>query len=195
MSKRILALSLGALSLLALTPAWADFDDFGWEPGTTRAAVDAGIGGGGDKLVVVQYTDGRTRTIYGGDGAYGDFGVQYNFADAPWSLKTTIGFDYTAVSGDNATVSFNRYPLDVLAIYSAGRSHLGFGLTEHFAPRLDLDGLGPNQDFNSATGVIVQYQYWLFGVRLTGITYKASDCSSGCNVSGNNLSVFFNYTF
>ena len=195
MNKRIVSISLGALSLLALTPAWADFGDYGWEPGTTRATVDAGIGGGGDKLAVVQFSDGRTRTIYAGDGAYGDFGVQYNFADAPWSLKATAGFDYTGVSGDNATVSFNRYPLDFLAIYSTGRNHIGFGLTEHLSPRLDLDGLGPDQDFNSATGVVLQYQYWLFGARLTGITYKASDCSSGCNVSGNSLSVFFNYTF
>lgn len=51
-------------------------------------------------------------------------------------------------------------------------------------------------DFSSATGVILQYQYWLFGARLTGINYKPSGgCSSGCTIKGNSLSLFFNYVF
>ena len=196
MNKGPLAASLGALSLIVLTPAHADWSDYGWEPGTTRAAVDAGVGGGGDKLVVVTYSDGGTKTIYAGDGFYADMGVQHNFADSAWSLKATAGFDDAAAAGSNATVSFNRYPLDLLAIYSAGRSHIGFGLTEHLSPRLDNDGLQPNVDYDNATGVVLQYQYWLFGARLTGINYKVSGCNSGCSsVSGNSLSVFFNYTF
>lgn len=196
MTKGILAALTGTFCLLALSPARADLGDYGWEPGTTRMAVDSGIGGGGDKLVTVQYSNGDTKTIYAGDGLYGDLGVQHNFADSAWSIKATAGFDYAAASGSNATVSFERYPLDLLAIYTIGRSHIGFGLTEHFAPRLDLDGLGPNVDFSSATGVILQYQYWLFGARLTGINYKLSGgCSSGCTIKGNSLSLFFNYVF
>lgn len=196
MTKGNLAALTGALCLLTLSSARADVGDYGWEPGSTRMTVDGGIGGGGDKLVTVQYNNGDTKTIYAGDGAYGDIGVQHNFADSDWSLKATAGFDYAAASGSNATVSFNRYPLDLLAIYSIGRSHIGLGLTEHLSPRLDLDGLGPNADFDNATGVVLQYQYWLFGARLTGISYKASSgCSSGCTINGNSLSVFFNYTF
>ena len=196
MTKGILAASLGALSLIALTPAYADWSDYGWEPGTTRAAVDAGVGAGGDKLVTVVYSNGDTKTIYAGDGVYADFGVQHNFEGSNWSLKASAGFDYAAASGSNATVSFNRYPLDLLAIYTIGRNHIGFGLTEHTSPRLDLDGLGPNVDFANATGVVLQYQYWLFGARYTGINYKVSNCPTGCSsVSGNSLSFFFNYTF
>lgn len=195
MTQGTLAALTGALCLLALTPARADFGDYGWAPGSTRMAVDSGIGGGGDKLVTVTYTNGDTRTLYAGDGLYADLGVQHNFADSDWSLKASVGFDYTAASGSNATVSFNRYPLDLLAIYSIGRSHIGFGLTEHLSPRLDLDGLGPNTDFDAAAGVVLQYQYWLFGVRLTGISYKASGCSSGCSINGNSLSLYFNYVF
>src|SRR5579859_3632783 len=118
MNKGILAALTGSLCLLALSPARADLGDYGWEPGTTRMALDAGIGGGGDKLVTVQYTNGDTKTIYAGNGLYTDLGAQHNFADSAWSIKGTAGFDYTAASGSNATVSFNRYPLDLLAIYS-----------------------------------------------------------------------------
>ena len=195
MLKGTLAALTGALCLLALNSALA-FGDEGYTPGTTKMTVDGGFSGGGDKLATVIYTNGDTRSIYAGDGLFGDFGVQHNFADTDWSLKGTLGFDYWAVTASNATTTFARYPLDVLAIYNIGRSHIGFGVTEHFSPRLDLDGFGPNQSFDNATGVILQYQYWMFGVRLTSIRYKVSGgCIGDCSVSGNSLGAFFNFTF
>ena len=180
MLKGTLAALTGALCLLALNSALA-FGDEGYTPGTTKMTVDGGFSGGGDKLATVIYTNGDTRSIYAGDGLFGDFGVQHNFADTDWSLKGTLGFDYWAVTASNATTTFVRYPLDVLAIYNIGRSHIGFG---------------PNQSFDNATGVILQYQYWMFGVRLTSIRYKVSGgCIGDCSVSGNSLGAFFNFTF
>lgn len=196
MLKGTLAALMGALCLLAFNSAQA-FGDDGYTPGTTRLTLDAGLSGGGDKLATVFYTNGDTQSIYAGDGLFADFGVQRNLADTDWSLKATLGFDDWAVSASNATTTFDRYPLDLLAIYNIGRNHIGFGVTEHFSPRLDLDGYGPNVSFNNATGVMLQYQYWLFGLRLTSIRYTASgNCNGGCGtVSGNSLGVFFNYTF
>ncbi len=195
MQKGILTALTGALCLLAFSPAQA-FDDDGWISGTTHMVVDGGLGFGGDKLVTVVYTNGNTNTIDAGDGLYGDFGVQHNFTDTDWSFKATAGFDSWAASGHHADVTFTRYPVDLLALYTIGYNHIGFGVTEHLSPRLDLDGLGPNANFDAATGAILQYQYWLFGVRYTSIRYKvSSDCTSGCSVDGSNLSVFFNYVF
>jgi hypothetical protein len=195
MQKGILTALTGAICLLAFSPAQA-FDEDGWIPGTTHLVVDAGLGFGGDKLVTVFYTNGDSQSIYAGDGLFGDFGVQHNFTDTDWSFKATVGFDSWAASGHHADVTFTRYPVDALALYTFGYNHIGFGLTEHLAPRLDLDGLGPNADFDPATGVILQYQYWLFGVRVTGIRYKVSDgCTGDCTVNGNSLGFFFNYVF
>jgi hypothetical protein len=195
MTKGTLSALSGALCLLAFTSAQA-FDEDGWIPGTTHMVVDAGLSAGGDKLVTVFYTNGDSQTIYAGDGLFGDFGVQHNLVDTDWSFKATAGFDTWAASGHHADVTFTRYPVDLLALYSIGENHIGFGLTEHLAPRLDLDGLGPNATFDPATGVMVQYQYWLFGARLTSIHYKVSSgCSSGCNIDGSSLSFFFNYVF
>ena len=158
--------------------------------------VDAGLGFGGDKLVTVFYTNGDSQSIYAGDGLFSDFGVQHNFTDTDWSFKATAGFDTWAASGHHSDVTFTRYPVDALALYTFGYNHIGFGLTEHFSPKLDLDGLGPNATFDPATGVVLQYQYWLFGVRLTGIRYKVSNgCASGCTINGNSLGFFFNYVF
>ncbi|MGH8283630.1 MAG: hypothetical protein ACRESE_07260 [Gammaproteobacteria bacterium] len=54
-----------------------------------------------------------------------------------------------------------------------------------------MDGLAPNTDFNNSAGWLLEYRYWLFGVRYTNISYR----SSQGNVNGNSLGLFFNYTF
>lgn len=195
MAKGILLALLGVCSMSFISTAQA-FDDFGYYPGTTRMVVDAGLTLGGDKLVTIQFTNGDTRSIYAGNGIVADFGVQHNFEDSNWSLKTTVGFDYTGVTASNATVSFIRYPVDVLVLYNMGSQHVGFGLTEHLSPELDLDGLGPNVNFNSATGVILQYQWSVVTVRATGIRYTVSDnCTANCTANGGNLGVFFTFAF
>ena len=194
MSKGILTALMGAFCLLTFNTARAFGGDY--TPGTTPMVVDAGLSGGGDKLVTLVYTNGDTNTIYAGDGLFGDFGIQQNFADSHWSIKATAGFDYWAASASNATISFTRYPLDVLALYNIGDSHLGFGLTEHLSPKLNNDGFAPDASFDNATGVMLQYQYWLFGARLTSIRYKlSSGCAANCSFSGNSLSLFFDYAF
>lgn len=195
MTKGILASSICAFSLLVFGSAQADVGDDGWTPGD-HWVMDAGINGGGDTLATINWSDDTTSGIYAGNGLFGDFGMQRNFADTDWSLKATLGFDYNFVSGSNGRITFNRYPLDLLAIYSSGDSHIGFGVTEHFEPRLKLDGFGPNEDFNNATGVMVQYQYWLFGIRATSIRYEiSSGCSANCRRNGSSIGVFFNYPF
>jgi hypothetical protein len=195
MSKGILAALLGVCCLCALDTAQA-FDDFGYYPGTTRMVADAGIAAGGDKLETVVFNNGDTRDIYAGDGLLADFGVQHNFAYSNWSLKATVGFDYRGVNASNANISFTRYPLDLIALYNVGSQHFGFGLTEHLSPELDNDGLAPNVNFNSAAGVILQYQYSMITVRATGIHYTVSgNCPGNCSVNGGNLGVFFTVVF
>jgi|GEM_PF-4486488 len=203
MFKGILAALLGALCFCVLPLAQADD---GFTPGSTHMTVDGGIGAGGDKLATVTFTDGSTQSLYAGNGLFADFGVQHNFAASDWSLKATFGFNVDAVAAKNANTSFTRAPLDVLAIYSHGNNHFGFGLTEHLSPKLDLDGYGPNADFNNATGYILQYQYWLFGIRYTNIKYTvssltfsggsgSSSCFANCSFDGSNVALFFNYVF
>lgn len=195
MSKGILAALIGVASLFAFNTAQA-FNDYGYYGGQTRMAVDVGFTGGGDALATVVYNNGNTQTIYAGDGLLADFGIQHNFAYSDWSLKATVGIDYWSVGSYGTDISFTRYPVDVLMLYNMGRSHIGFGLTEHLSPELDMDGNGPNVNFDNATGVILQYQYAAFTIRATGIHYQVSGgCTSACRVNGGNLGFFFSYAF
>lgn len=195
MTKGILAGLACAFALLAFGSAQADVGDLGWTPGTNHWAIDAGINGGGDTLATIHFSDGTTTGVYAGNGVFGDFGLQRNLTDSPWSLKATLGLDYNFISGSNGRITFNRYPVDLLALYSVDENHFGFGVTEHLRPHLDLDGFGPNQDFNNATGIMLQYQYWLFGVRATSIHYELSGCTADCKRNGSSIGIFFNYAF
>lgn len=183
--------AFSALGLLA--PVAAHADQFGPEPPTslTHFTFDAGITGGGDKLVEVDFSDGSSQSLYAGDSAYLDVGVLQDFGDPHWSLKGTLGYAYAAVTGSNATISFSHVPLEVTGLYNLGNSHFGFGLRYDMNPRLDLDGLGPNGNFDNALGWFVEYRWWLFGVRYTNIMYR----SSQGDASGNSLGLFFNYSF
>ena len=196
MKKTILGVLLGATSLLALTAARADNTEF-FVPGTTKVALDAGVAGGGDKLATIIYTNGDQKDINAGDAVFADIGVLHNFADSNWSFKGTNGYSFITVHASNNDSTFSRVPIDLLAIYSHGDHHFGLGMTYHMSPHLDLGSFGPSADFDNATGLILQYQYWMFGVRYTGITYKASagtPCTK-CSFDGSSLGLFFNFAF
>ena len=198
-SKTILAAMTGALCLLG--PGMASADD-GYAPGTTPLAIDFGFTAGGDKLATKTHDIGGTDTLYAGDGVFFDIGVQHNFADTDWSGKITAGVDLGLLGASDSDSVFIRNPLDILAVYNRGNHHIGFGLTEHFGPRLDMRGNGPNVNFSNATGFILQYQYRFFGVRYTGIDYKlSSPCTGSCSITGSNsvngssLGIFFDFVF
>jgi len=193
---------MGMLAFLLATGCMSSVQaNNGWDPGTTHLSLEGGLAAGGDKLATVIDTGGGTHNIYAGNAIFTDAGVQHNFGDSGWSLRATGGFSFTGVTASNATITFSYVPVNVLGIYSVGNSHFGAGLTYHLGPRLDMDGFGPNVDFQSAPGLILQYQYWLFGVRYTGIRYKISSFSTGgscianCSYSGNSIGLFFNYVF
>ncbi|HEY3644542.1 MAG TPA: hypothetical protein VGM16_04320 [Gammaproteobacteria bacterium] len=198
MNKHIGAALLGVLAVCLVTTAQASDP---WAPGATGLSLEAGLTAGGDKLVTITDTNGDTKSLYAGNSLFTDVGVQHNFGDSGWSLRATGGFAADAQSYSNANVSFAYVPVNVLGIYSVGNNHFGAGLAVHLSPKLDLDGLGPNADFKTATGLVLQYQYWLFGVRYTAIRYQISSvnnvpgCFGKCDYDGSSIGVFFNYVF
>ena len=180
-----------------LPAACADNTEF-FTPGTMRVALDAGLAGGGDKLATVTFTDGSTKSINAGDALFVDIGFLHNFAASDWSLKGTIGYAVTSVHASNGDFTFDRYPLDLIAIFSHGDHHFGVGATYQLSPHLNLDGFAPNANFDNAAGLILQYQYWMFGVRYTNITYKtvrSVHCIAHCSFDGSSLGLFFNFAF
>lgn len=189
---RTLAILIAA-ALLAALPAAEANDDFA--PGTTHATLDTGATFGGDRLATVNYLFGGHSSVYAGKSIYVDFGFLHNLDGSDWSLKGTAGIQ-TGYAWGYHSVSFNRYPLDFLALYNDGRFHFGAGLTYHANPKLDQNGYAPDVAFHDAVGGILEFQYWLFGLRYTNIRYTASGpCLARCSYDGSNLGLYVSFVF
>jgi len=194
MTKGTLAALFTLLAGVTL-PAHAELYD-AYSPDSTRLVLEGGVTGGGDKLATVQFNDGGTSSIYAGNSVFGDVGVLHTFGYSGFSFKGTLGYAFDNVHASNGNFTFDYMPIDLMGVYNIGDHHIGAGLTYHANPKLTLDGFGPDADFDSATGVVLQYQYWLFAVRYTNIRYKVSSfCNAKCSYDGSSLGFVFSYAF
>ncbi len=192
MLKGILAES--ALALCLVSPAVLAEDD--WLPGTTHFTVDVGVLFGGDKLAERTYVLGGTDSIYAGKAVLADLGFLHDFADSSWALKGTVGIQSGFSAGFGSDITFTRYPIDLLALYNVGNQHFGGGLTYHANPKLNGNGHVPDVVFKDPVGVVLEYQYRVFGFRYTNIRYKVDGaCSGRCSYDGSTLGFFFNFVF
>jgi hypothetical protein len=99
-------------------------------------------------------------------------------------------------AGLGSDITFTRYPVDLLALYNIGNQHLGFGLTYHADPKLNGNGHVPDVVFKDPVGLVLEYQYRIFGFRYTNIRYKVDGaCTGRCSYDGSTLGFFFNFVF
>jgi hypothetical protein len=192
MLKGILAGS--ALALCLASPAVLADDD--WLPGTTHFTLDAGLLFGGDKLAERTYVLGGTDTVYAGKGVIADLGILHDFSDSAWALKGTVGIQSGFSAGLGSDISFTRYPVELVALYSVGNQHFGGGLSYHANPKLNANGHAPDVVFKDPLGLVLEYQYRIFGFRYTNIRYQVDGpCIRRCSYDGSTLGFFFNFIF
>jgi hypothetical protein len=188
-------LSLVACAVLACLPCAAQAED-DYLPGTTHFTVDAGVLFGGDKLAERTYVLGGTDSVYAGKGVFADLGVLHDFAGSGWALKGTVGIQSGFSAGFGSDITFTRYPIDLVALYTVGNQHFGGGLTYHANPKLNGNGHVPDVTFKDPVGVVLEYQYRIFGVRYTNIRYQVDGpCTGRCSYDGSTLGFFFNFLF
>ncbi len=189
----ILALSLALGGALSAGDARAD--DMDTSSSQTHPVMDFGVARGGDKILDAHFFFGGRESIHAGDAYYGDFGLLHDFEGSDWGFKLTGGYAFATIGSFGSDRTFKRFPLDGLAVYSFGRQHIGFGATYHLNPQLDMNGHGPDLRYHSAPGVILQYQYWMFGARYTYIRYRPEDATGGPDLDGSSLGLFISIEF
>jgi hypothetical protein len=183
-----------ALTLCLISSTALAEDDY--HPGTTHGTVDVGVLFGGDKLAERTYVLGGTDSVYAGKAVFADIGVLHDFADSDWSLKGTVGIQSGFSAGLGSDVTFTRYPVDLVALYNVGNQHFGGGFTYHANPKLNGNGHVPDVVFKDPVGLVLEYQYRVFGFRYTNIRYKADGaCTGRCSYDGSTLGFFFNFVF
>lgn len=189
-NKRIGCAAVWAVAALAGAPAASHAAE-------VRPAFTAGYDTGGDKIVNVTFTSGKTDSIRANEGLYAGGGVSVLNDSKDIEFLGTLAVKYQALHADNGDVTWIRYPLDALLFYRMQSFRLGGGLTYVINPRLKGSGAASNIDvtLDDALGVVLQADYLMgkvnLGLRATLLDYKVG----GSTVKGSGLGVSFGFTF
>ncbi len=147
----------------------------------TRLALDMGLHFGGDELAEVFISDGYyyqyEESIDAGELLSLSIGAEIDLTEII-TLQATIGYKIDSVSGDNADVHFERFPLNVMVFSNNGPWRYGGGLTYHLDPSFETSGdlAQPDIAFDDAVGFVAEVDYFLtenffIGGRVTIIDY------------------------
>lgn len=200
--KTVSAAIFSTFTLSAL--AWADTPDFSKSTAETppmpapaaqpklRWIFDVGYMTGGDKLVDVDvYNDlwdsSSTEDVRAGQGFWLLGGAELPLAPS-WALQARFGYLFDSIEAKNASFSFDRFPVELLPLYTVNQIQFGLGLTYHLNPEFDPDlGLGKVK-FKNALGMVAEINYvWTerarVGLHFTQIDYKVKSVESGYEVS------------
>ncbi|WP_430459981.1 hypothetical protein ACQUQU_12275 [Thalassolituus sp. LLYu03] len=154
---------------------------------------------GGDELATVEFHDsGLKQTIHAGGGALIGAGIQYH-ASAQFDAEARLNYltnsiDGETYDGDDFTVSFDAFPLDMMGYYHNGKHSIGAGLSYHLNPEYDVDGTV--MEFDDALGALIEYRYFWkprFGltVKYQNIEYTWSGTDNKVDGSGLGVGVSF----
>lgn len=162
-----------------------------------KLALGIGLHGGGDELVRVIYSSGSTSSVRAGQLISLSIGAAFNVAPN-LAGRVTFGYKGDGVTASNGDVSFTRYPVNALLFYQTGNFDIGGGLTYHMSPKLKGTGSASfvNTDFDDATGLLLEGDYYFsgtsyFGVRYTSIDYSVK--SSSITVDGNSIGIVLGF--
>ena len=189
-NKRIRSAAVWAMAALVGAPAASHAAE-------VRPAFTAGYDTGGDKIVNVTFTSGKTDFIRANEGLYAGGGVSVLNDSKDIEFLGTLSVKYQGLHADNGDVTWIRYPLDALLFYRMQSFRLGGGLTFVINPRLKGSGAASNINttLDDAAGVLLQADYLMgrvnLGLRATLLDYKAG----GSTVKGSGLGVSFGFTF
>lgn len=159
---------------------------------------------GGDTLTEIEVTNifdnTDTEKLKGG-------GFMYLYGGYSWffnsdqkdrnSVQLTFGYHSDFIVGGDDSVSFDRFPLDLIGYQHKDQWRIGTGITYQFSPTLDLDDIDAGKyDFDEALGFMIELGYELTPnqyliLRLTEIDYEIN----GTDLSGSNVGIGFSGVF
>ena len=92
---------------------------------------------------------------------------------SPLGLRATVGFKYQTTAADNAHITFTRVPIELVASYDLPNDlWIGAGLVHHTAVKFRGDGIGPDVEFDDATGGTAEAGWRWVALTYTALQYK-----------------------
>ncbi len=177
--------------------------------------IGAGLTGGGEDLatVEVQYSGNNSSTndrdISSG-GLYSlTGGVIIQTPNPAIDVQASFGMHSDDVFAGGDSVSFTRWPLELLAFGKQGPHRLGGGISYHLNPELDLEDVNqPVYTFENALGWVAEYGYSLngwgnkglvIGARYMLIEYELETANNSPAdnkpIDGSHVGINFNWLF
>jgi hypothetical protein len=197
MKKQILAASL--LALAAFT-GHAQAQSNAATPQPLRFFLGGGFTFGGDKLVTVPFNDGTKDDITAGGLAQLNAGVHYQISDN-YSASLALGYHADSTAGTNGSVSFTRYPVELLGYYAVTPVvRIGGGVRLIGSAKLRGTGVksGISADYGSTNGVVLEGEYLMsskLGIKLRLVDEKYKINGAQNKIDGSHAGVLFNFYF
>lgn len=127
---------------------------------------------GGDTIGTILFVGGGDQDIDAGTGGSFGGGVIQRINDR-FGIKYTASFKVSFSAASNADVMKTVFPLDIIPYYRTGDHKVGVGLSYHMSPKVDWDWLAPDQDFDDAAGITLEYAFRGFGFSYTDMDYES----------------------
>ena len=132
---------------------------------------ELGLAAGGDTIGSIVFVSGEQQDIEAGDGASFGGGIVQRIDDR-FGIKYTASYKISFSAASNADVMKTVLPIDIVPYYRSGDHKFGLGLSLHLSPKVDWDWLAPEQEFDDATGLTLEYAFRRFSFSYTDIDYE-----------------------
>ncbi|RNC79336.1 MAG: hypothetical protein ED557_14730 [Balneola sp.] len=128
---------------------------------------------GGEEIAEILFEDGGSQTVRSGQGISGYVGGEFTIPSLQQlAFRASLGFKYVTTAADNAHIRLTRIPFQFTAnYYIIDDLRIGAGLVTHQNIRFKADGVGPDLDFDPASGTIFEVAYRGFGLSVVIMDY------------------------
>lgn len=199
-------LSALIFSLMTLTSAYAAEDNQSASPSVRNDKplyflVGAGLTFGGDTLITAYYTDGSTENITAGGMLLFYGGLEYRLNDV-LSVQGNMGYHVNDTrAASNASVTFSRIPLDLLAYYHVNnkfRAGGGARMINSAKLKGSGDASNINASFDNTVGVVIEGEYLFtpkLGIKVRHVRERYQESGNPVSIDGSHFGVLANLYF
>ena len=198
--------SVAALAAAMLVPTLAHASLDSENP--VHPLIGLAITGGGDKIASVEFASGGSRNITAGGLVQVWGGVEYHEKGSPFAVQGTFGYHFDNTSADNGSQRFERWPLELIALYSFDpKFRVGIGARYATSAKFKSSGAGDvgNYSFHSQVAPLFMAE-WLVtpsvGLQLRYVheTFKIDGVDGDGNattysIDGSHAGIGINYYF
>lgn len=168
-----------------------------------RPTATIGISGGGDQIASYRGTlfgEPADFEVDAGGDVFLFGGLELFWPRSKAGLLVQTGLFTGGVSNSKQSAEFNRVPLELIGIRQWRRLRGGIGVTHHFSPGFEDEGIENFEvDFHDATGIVLQFEYMIHrfnvGIRHVIIDYEVSGVPDAPTVDGDHWGVTGTYRF